>query len=854
MANNTSEKNLATEENSDEFIPYACHINDHTILTKNGELMQVIKITGFAFESVHDEGDKNYTVRDAIRNAILTNVDSNKIAVWFHTIRRKNDLSSSSPYKTYFADRINNSWNELNGWKNKYVNEVYISIIHEGQNLSTKDIKAFFRCIYFPYEFKYRETYLNESAEKLDILSRKILKSLKSYGARRLKIVCKEDKKYYSEISSFLGKIINLKEENFLIAPLDLSTSLINSETTFGFNTIKTSPLQKSDEIKTKKNKSSLYSGILSIKEYHNVSTKAIDLFLQQEHEYIVTETFDYINHIKVQESYEEQRNLYEVSEDDKLLNLSGLRDILNTESTDLSLAYGEHQITILMLEDSPKKLEKSMIDAVIAFQDLGIVIVREDIFLEDCYWSQLPANFEFCKRMSSVASKFVAGYASLYNFPAGQRYGNLWGESVSLFYTSYYTPYFFNFHLEDNGHSFIIGPHGSGKTVLLNFFIAQSTKFNPRVFFFDQNNMSQIFINALEGSYNVMSRSDDQQDLHFNPLKLPDTNKNREFLKKWFAYLIVQNHTRVSTKQKNKIEAAVRFVFELPIEERKISNIIPKFWSKEDDDNELGTIEDELSKKDNEPQKMEELLSDDSEEEEEEKEEEINYEIDDIRTVWEKISEWYGEGDLAYFFDNDDDDFNLHDVDIWGFDMTQLVSVRTTLVPVIFYLLHQINRTLDGTPTIIVLDEAWDIIDNPAFNNEIKEWLAELKRKNAIAIFATESVDGAEKSPMTKVLAKNIKTKIFLPNKQASEVGYEEIFGLSDEEFKMLQKMDSYKREFLLIHDIDAVVASLNLKTIKTELAILSASPNNLVVFNDVIQANGLDPEKWIPAFEEKI
>ena len=652
-----------------------------------------------------------------------------------------------------------------------------------------------------------------------------------------------------------MGKIINQKEEKFLVSPLDLSISLINSETNFGFNTIKTTPLELQLNKKSIKDKNSVYSGILSIKEYHNVSTKAIDLFLQQEHEYIVTETFDYVNHKTIQESFEDQRNLYEISEDDKLLKLSGLESILDTGSTDLRLAYGEHQITILMLEDSPKKLEKSMVDAVMAFQDLGVVVVREDIFMEDCYWAQLPGNFEFCKRMSSVASKYVAGYASLYNFPAGQRHGNLWGEAASLFYTSYYTPYFFNFHHEDNGHSFIIGPYGSGKTVLLNFFIAQCTKYNPRVFFFDQNNMSQIFISALEGSYNVMSRSDDQQDLHFNPLKLPDTQKNREFLKKWFSYLIVQNHTKLSTKQKNKVEAAVTYVFELPIEDRKISNIIPKFWSKDDDDNELGTIQDEIDREEDRPKKMEDLLSDSSEDDgEEEKTEEENNEVEDIRTVWEKISEWYGDGDLAYFFDNDEDDFNLHDTDIWGFDMTQLVSVRTTLVPVIFYLLHQINRTLDGTPTIIVLDEAWDLIDNPAFNNEIEEWLAELRRKNAIAIFATESVDGAEKSSMTKILAKNIKTKIFLPNKQANEVGYEEVFGLSEEEFHMLEKMDAYKREFLLIHDIDAVVASLNLKKIKTELAILSASPNNLVIFNDVTQAHGLNPEKWIPAFEEKI
>lgn len=850
MADNTSEQESIknVEENSEEFIPYACHIDDHTLLTKNGELMQVIKITGFAFESVHDTSDKNYTVRDAIRASIIENVHTDKVAIWFHTIRRKNNLSSSLPYNSYFTDRLNNSWNDQNNWSHKFVNEVYISIIYEGQNLSAKDIKAFFRSIYFPAEFRYRERYINETSKELHNITRNLLKGLKSYGAKRLKIVKGKDKRYYSEISSFLGKIINLKEERFLVSPLDMSTSLINSETTFGFNTIKTNCLKRD------KKSNVMYSGILTIKEYHNVSTKAIDLFLQQEHEYIVTETFDYVNHKKVQKSYEEQRNLYEISEDDKLLKLSGLEDILSTDLP-LNIAYGEHQIIILILENSPKKLERSMIDTVMAFQDLGVVIIREDVFMEDCYWSQLPANFEFCKRMSSVASKYIAGYASLYNFPAGKKSNNLWGEFVALFYTSYYTPYFFNFHIEDNGHSFIIGPYGSGKTVLLNFLISQSMKFNPRIFFFDQNKMSQIFITALEGSYNVMARSEDQQDLRFNPLQLPDTKNNRSFLKKWFSYLITKNHTRLSTKQKNKIESAVKYVYELPMEERRLSSVIPKFWSKEDDDNEFGTIDDEKKEQKEMPQKMEDLLSADIQSEtEEEVIDDTSDEIDDIRTAWEKISAWFGDGELAYLFDNNSDDFNLHDFDVWGFDMIQLIEDKSMLIPVTFYLLHQINRTLDGTPAIIVLDEAWDLIDNPAFNNEISQWLDELQKRNAIAIFATESVDGAEKSPMTKILAKKIKTKIFLPNKGANEFGYEEVFGLSVREFKMLQKMDSYNREFLLLHDIDAVVVSLNLKKLKTELAVLSATPDNIIVFNDVIQINGLNPENWIPAFEEKL
>ena len=39
-------------------------------------------------------------------------------------------------------------------------------------------------------------------------------------------------------------------------------------------------------------------------------------------------------------------------------------------------------------------------------------------------------------------------------------------------------------------------------------------------------------------------------------------------------------------------------------------------------------------------------------------------------------------------------------------------------------YLFHRINGALDGTPTMIVLDEAWALIDNPIFGPKIKDWL----------------------------------------------------------------------------------------------------------------------------------
>ena len=106
----------------------------------------------------------------------------------------------------------------------------------------------------------------------------------------------------------------------------------------------------------------------------------------------------------------------------------------------------------------------------------------------------------------------------------------------------------------------------------------------------------------------------------------------------------------------------------------------------------------------------------------------------------------------------------------------------------------------------------------------------------------------------MTHILAEKIKTKIFLPNNGANEQGYEEVFGLSHKEFEMLTSMDPYHREFLLIHDIDAVVARFNLKNLPFHLSVLSANVDELNLFNSTVEYYGSDPEKWLPEFEKKL
>ena len=49
------ESKAQNEMNISHFIPYKCHWDANTILTKSNELLQVIRVGGFSFETADDD-------------------------------------------------------------------------------------------------------------------------------------------------------------------------------------------------------------------------------------------------------------------------------------------------------------------------------------------------------------------------------------------------------------------------------------------------------------------------------------------------------------------------------------------------------------------------------------------------------------------------------------------------------------------------------------------------------------------------------------------------------------------------------------------------------------------------------
>jgi type IV secretion system protein VirB4 len=114
-------------------------------------------------------------------------------------------------------------------------------------------------------------------------------------------------------------------------------------------------------------------------------------------------------------------------------------------------------------------------------------------------------------------------------------------------------------------------------------------------------------------------------------------------------------------------------------------------------------------------------------------------------------------------------------------------------------YLFHRIEERLDGSPTMILVDEGWKALDDAIFAARLRDWLKTLRKRNAIVGFATQSARDALDSGIAAALVEQTATMIFTPNARARAEDYCEGFGLSAHELELIRALPVASHCFLI-------------------------------------------------------
>jgi len=777
---------VAKEQPVGRHLPYGRHVDDWTIETRDGLLLQVIHLRGLLFETA-DTDELNY--RKRLREAMLQAVGSSRFALYHHILRRRVDAELEAEHGDRFSAQLDAAWQARLAAKQLYVNDLYLTLVRRPLQGRVGKLDWIGRL--FGRAGEPEGAAAAQELRQLHGARDALIAALGSYGPRLLG-VREGPQGLCSEPLEFLSGLLNGEMRPVLLPTQDIGDYLPYRRISFGQETVELGKAGTTERS---------FLGIVSIKDYPGQTQAGmLDELLRLPYEINVSQSFGFVERQAALSGMNLALRRMRSAEDEAV----SLRADLSRAKDEVAAGrsnFGEHHLTVAVRGETPAVVDDGIAEVQAALADLGIIGVREEIALEPAFWAQFPGNFKYIARRGLVSTGNFAGLASGHNFPIGRAEGNHWGDAVTLLETTAAGPYYFNFHQGDLGNFTVIGPSGTGKTVVLNFLLAQARKFKPRIIFFDKDRGAELFIRAIGGRYDLL-RPGDPSGL--NPLQIEDNPANRHFLIEWLALLA----GGADIDELSKIKDAVDANFQQPHEHRRLRHLA------------------ELFRGGHRPHAAD---------------------------LWARLRPWWGDGERAWLFDNREDKTDLTAESV-GFDMTQILDDAAVRTPAMMYLFHRVEERLDGSPAIIVVDEGWKALDDEVFVRRIKDWEKTIRKRNGIVGFATQSAQDALESKIASAIIEQAATQIFMANPKARSEDYVDGFGLTPHEYEIIRTLPDDAHCFLIKHGADSVVVRLNLAGEKDLLTILSGRERTVRILDDIRAESGDDPQEWIPRLLERV
>ncbi len=448
-------KNTHKEKYS-AFFPYAYHYNSDSIITKNGELIVVIKLTS---------NEINLFLKKNIENFFEKNYFSD-ISFWITTIR-DDELNLFEFCQSDVQESANNFYQSYCKFNSiaKFTNYCYISLV-ASDKINILNTGSTFQVISNFDQKSYKEK-LDSTYNKLKHAIQKLISELKDCSPRILSVKKNEHGVFYSEIEHFFSKVSNCFADNKL-SKNDIS-SKIGRDVQFVFSDHEIAINR--DIENNNQDILSDYLAIFSIKNTPQFNKKElIDLLLDFDFKVIVTEILVPIQEkAKKSKDFEQFQKLSSAS-NDKLLNeyQNGVKKNTNNfKKQNILTVIGDKQNLDFLCYKVNKK-----------FSDHGVALYRENTGLATVFWAQLPGNFHYLNRLNYTTNDKIT------NFNNATFISNKFNEKI-LF--SDYLKYQSSFTLKEK--QFFLISSFNEKTVsnYLNFFIRMYIGFNVMIFHLDK-------------------------------------------------------------------------------------------------------------------------------------------------------------------------------------------------------------------------------------------------------------------------------------------------------------------------------------------------------------------------------
>jgi type IV secretion system protein VirB4 len=383
----------------------------------------------------------------------------------------------------------------------------------------------------------------------------------------------------------------------------------------------------------------------------------------------------------------------------------------------------------------------------------LGFTVQRERMNAVEAWLSSLPGHVYANVRQPLVHSLNLAHLMPLSSVWAGpERNAHLEGPPLLCARTTGSTPFRFSTHVGDVGHMLIVGPTGAGKSVLLALLALQFRRYSgSRVIVFDKGGSARAAILAMGGAHHSLGSRGGEGELAFQPLRRIDVPAERGWAAEWIGALLAHEKVAVTPEVKEAVWSALGSLVSAPPDERTLTGLALLLQS---------------------------------------------------NALKAALQPYTLEGPFGPLLDAAEDRLEIAEVQC--FETEALMHQAGAVMPVLTYLFHRLEERFDGSPTLLVLDEAWLFLDNPLFAARIREWLKVLRKRNVAVVFATQSLADIADSSIAPAIVESCPQRIFLPNDRAVEpqarAAYER-FGLNERQIELVARATPKRDYYLQSH-----------------------------------------------------
>lgn len=399
-------------------------------------------------------------------------------------------------------------------------------------------------------------------------------------------------------------------------------------------------------------------------------------------------------------------------------------------------VAFGYLTTTLIVGDADPKRADEKLLALERIINGRGFTTIRETLNAVEAWLGSLPGNPYANVRQPIVHTLNLAHMMPVSAVWAGpEKNRHLDAPPLMMTETRGATPFRLDLHSGDVGHAFVVGPTGSGKSVLLSLLAMQFRRFiGSQVAIFDRGRSARAASLAMGGESIELGL---EGTLSLQPLARINEPGELAFALEWVSGLITTEGVTITPEIKDALWTALKSLASAPKAERTLTGLAVLVQSS---------------------------------------------------ALSQALAPYTLEGPYGRLLDGASE--NLALTDVLHVEMEPLMQHKRLIPPVLTYLFHRLEARFDGRPTLLVLDEAWTFLDEPMFAARIREWLKTLRKKNVAVLFATQSLADIEGSVIAPALIESCPTRIFLPNDRALEpqarTVYER-FGLNGRQIEIL-------------------------------------------------------------------